>query len=761
MAITQQAVADWTSIAKEYDATKAVPADQQTKALKLSVMAPVDHSSISLDYTVDQDEAKTHFDDKNVGAGHTLTFTISAVNQNLGNYQLSDGAAAYVRNTTWTSKADNRITPRHINASLTNSTDVTKIYDGTKAAAAANLVVAADDASMLKDDGVQTIITAVYDDKNATIDPGAAHTNHRTVAYTLGLRDDNANYANYVIDQSNYTATGDISRREVYVDFTKGSNTGMDKVYDGSASVADSYRDRIGLVAADGTSGVVDAHIELLANSIIAAYENRSHVKRDRTGKVTTQAVSFSNFNLTDTDTADGDAAGNYVVKTLAGTSTLTGKGTITPQTINVSVKEGPVKEYDGEAAVAGDAYTTAANINVDHTNLVAGDTINVGLGAAPRYDDVNAGQQIGYIYDLNWDNGDYELAVDSKAAGQQTLSAGALDEKKELTAALTGRNGIITPRVLTVDTVRATDKVYDGSTGVENAAANIILSNRIISGDTLGLTVAGNYNDANASGSEDSDTPLLHTVDYTLTLANGNYQLSKDTAQGQGTIRRKGLEVVAEPVAVDTGVAMPSFQGRVKGLVAADSRLADGVTFGPDAKTTTDVPGSYAVYGWYSGRTSGNLGRNYTFSQVPANETAFTVRLTRPDRGYFDTINPKAQFTPDGTAYRQSSKDQISGFNGQPDAALEYRDGNGGVMGAKDGLFSTDHAISSLSDRPARLGQIGVSDGNVVNLSSASVANAASIEVDSSGTVVNLEIVPVTAHSSDREASAAIESAM
>lgn len=758
LAITQQAVADWTSIAKEYDATKAVPKDQQTKALKLSVMAPVDHSSISLDYTVDQDEAKTHFDDKNVGAGHTLTFTISAVNQNLGNYQLSDGAAAYVRNTTWTSKADNRITPRHINASLTNSTDVTKIYDGTKAAAAANLVVAADDASMLKDDGVQTIITAVYDDKNATIDPGAAHTNRRKVTYTLGLRDDNPN-PNYVIDQSTYTASGDISRREVYVDFTKGSNTGMDKVYDGFSSVADSYRDRIGLVAADSTSGVVDDHIELLADSISAAYES-PHVKRDfSTGKVTTQEVSFTNFNLADTNLVDGNDAGNYVVKTLAGTSTLKGKGTITPQTINVSVKDGPVKEYDGETAVTGDAYTTAANINVDYTNLVAGDTINVGLGAAPRYNDANAGQQVGYTYDLNWDNGDYELAVDSKAAGQQTLSAGV--EKKELTAAITGRNGIITPRVLTVDTVRTADKVYDGSSGVENAAANIVLSNRIISGDTIGLTVAANYNDVNASGSEDSDTPLLHTVDYTLTLANGNYQLSKDTAQGQGTIRRKGLEVVAEPVAVDTGVAMPSFQGRVKGLVAADSLLANGVTFGPDAKTTTDVPGSYAVYGWYSGRTSGNLGRNYTFSQAPANETALTVRLTRPDRGYFDTINPKAQFTPDGTAYRQSSEDQISGFNGQPDAALEYRDGNGGVMGAKDGLFSTDHAISSLSDRPARLGQIGVSAGNVVNLSSASVANAASIEVDSSGTVVNLEIVPVTAHSSDREASAAIESAM
>ena len=63
-----------------------------------------------------------------------------------------------------------------------------------------------------------------------------------------------------------------------------------------------------------------------------------------------------------------------------------------------------------------------------------------------------------------------------------------------------------------------------------------------------------------------------------------------------------------------------------------------------------------------------------------------------------------------------------------------------------------------SLTNNATKPGQIGISKGNVVNLSSADVANAASIEVDGSGTVVNLEIVPITAGSSGPAASAAIE---
>ena len=93
----------------------------------------------------------------------------------------------------------------------------------------------------------------------------------------------------------------------------------------------------------------------------------------------------------------------------------------------------------------------------------------------------------------------------------------------------------------------------------------------------------------------------------------------------------------------------------------------------------------------------------------------------------------------------------------------LEYKDNTGKVVGTvaveSGSVGTTGSAVIGRSTMDAvQSGQIGISAGNVVNLNSAVVANAASIKVDSTGTVVNLEIVPVTAASSERQASAAIE---
>ncbi len=424
LAITQAALPSWTQVTKEYDATKDVPTDKQKNALGLSVTGTLDNAPIILDYTV----KSASYDNQNAGKDHTLSYTISDVNKNLGNYQLSDDAAATIRDTTWTSTADNIITPRTINASLLNDKDVTKVYDGTTSAAAGNLVIDKDDAAVLAKDGLSAVITAEYnDDANATIDPGAAHSNTKTVTYTLGLA---ASSPNYSISTTTYTATGDIERRT---------------------------------------------------------------------------------------------------------------------------------------------------------------------------------------------------------------------------------------------------------------------------------------------------------------------------------------LDVVADPLTVDVGAVMlVSFFGKVNGLITADSDLASGFTFHVDDKVTTSTPGSYGIYGWYNNQRSGQMGQNYVFSQNIGNDKAFTVRLNNPGMEYNNTINPKGQFRPDQTSYQQSSKDQTSSFNRKPEAALEYRDKNGSVLGkTTDSAGSLSIAGTQAADMDS-LSQIGISKGNVVNLSSARVANAASVEVDSNGTVVNLEIVPTSAVSSDRQASAA-----
>ena len=731
-----------------------------------NVVDPTQHftitgKGITINYMLDETDGAV-YNDKNVGSGKNVTYKVSGISAlDSDNFTLD---SKVVIGGTYTTTGS--ITPKAIKAHVAQTANVSKIYDGTTAASKDNLVI--DDGILSGDTGVVTLDwTAAYNNKNASSDPNVA-TNNRNVTYTLTLSGNDA--GNYTLDAaahpakgsatetsgSTYQATGDIRRRLVYADFVNGSSSGMDKVYDGGAAVAQAYRDRVGLAAADtaAQTGIIDNDVQL--SGFTSSYDSKD-VNRDSNGRVIDRKVQFTGFTLEDKNKTDGsDDAANYIVKAADGTTTLTGTGTISPRTINVAVKDGPIKEYDGTTAVVGNTYATAANINVDRTNLVAGDTINVGLESAPSYQNKNAGKGITYTYDLNWDNGNYELAADKAAAGQ-SLSSEGFGQSGKLTAGLTGTDGVITPRVLTVDAVKEADKVYDGTTGVENAAANIVLNNRIISGDTIGLSADAAYDNANASGSEASDTLLQHTVDYKLTLSNGNYQLSDDTAQGKGTIHRKGLDVVADSVTVDAGDALPAFHGHVDGLVPADSSLAGQVDFRSDV-TATSVPGEYAVYGWYSDRTSGNLGQNYTFNQNPGNEKAFTVRLTKPDRGYFDTVNPKTQFTPDRTAYYQASKDGISGFNGKPEAALEYRDSRGNVMSAPAVIPDGGTITGSLTNNATKPGQIGISKGNVVNLSSADVANAASIEVDGSGTVVNLEIVPITAGSSGPAASAAIE---
>lgn len=731
-----------------------------------NVVDPTQHftitgKGITINYMLEKVDGAV-YDDKNVGSGKNVTYKVSGISAlDSDNFTLDSNV---VIGGTYTTTGS--ITPKAIKAHVAQTANVSKIYDGTTAASKDNLVI--DDGILSGDTGVVTLDwTAAYNNKNASSDPNVA-TNTRNVTYTLTLSGNDA--GNYTLDAaahpakgstteisgSTYRAKGDIWRRLVYADFVNGSSSGMDKVYDGGAAVAQAYRDRVGLAAADtaAQTGIIDNDVQL--SGFTSSYDSKD-VNRDSNGRVIDRKVQFTGFMLEDKNKTDGsDDAANYIVKAADGTTTLTGTGTISPRTINVAVKDGPIKEYDGTTAVVGNTYATAANINVDRTNLVAGDTINVGLESAPSYQNKNAGKGITYTYDLNWDNGNYELAADKAAAGQ-SLSSEGFGQSGKLTAGLTGTDGVITPRVLTVDAVKEADKVYDGTTGVENAAANIVLNNRIISGDTIGLSADAAYDNANASGSEASDTLLQHTVDYKLTLSNGNYQLSDDTAQGKGTIHRKGLDVVADSVTVDAGDALPAFHGHVDGLVPADSSLAGQVDFRSDV-TATSVPGEYAVYGWYSDRTSGNLGQNYTFNQNPGNEKAFTVRLTKPDRGYFDTVNPKTQFTPDRTAYHQASKDGISGFNGKPEAALEYRDSRGNVMSAPAVIPDGGTITGSLTNNATKPGQIGISKGNVVNLSSADVANAASIEVDGSGTVVNLEIVPITAGSSGPAASAAIE---
>ncbi len=687
---------------------------------------------------------------------------------------------------TYTTKGS--ITPRVLKIKTDNLSGYTKTYDGEKTVkdAAGNIInnfayTFEDDHGIVDKDKntVNLTVTGAYADENANVDPDSTAKSGKQIDYTLGLTGNTD--GNYTLDSRNtlkgaateedkdtYKGDGAIKRRVVYADFADGYGRDINKEYNGDDAADADKKQRNHINLLDGTdenTGVIQAEknaITLLADSISAAYAGKD-VARDSQGKVTTQEVYFSNFQL------DGATKDNYVVKAKGGSDTLTGSGTITPRTVNVSVKEGPVKEYDRDTSLA-DKYLDKANINVDNTNVIGGDTVGVFIQSG-SYTDGNADTGKDYTYQLGWTNGNY--ALKDTTAGESLTTDG-------MTAELTGHNGTIEKRLLTVTDVTRADKTYDGTDGVLNAAGNIVLDDRIIKGDNIGLKVSGVYTDgADAAAGEDTDALLDHDVSYTLSLDNTNYQLDKTSAAGKGTIRRKGLDIVAEPQKINVGETIPPFTGSVLGLEEKDSNLADAFTFAPkdEKEISNSIPGKYGVYGWYKGKTAGNVGQNYIFSQNPANEEAFIVNLVDPGREYHDTVNPKSQFRPDQTAYQQSSLDDVSAFGGMAKAALEYRDTKGTVLGIttissgdvheleaggniSEGLDGDLNEIRSMDNR-GRLAKIGITGSDVVNMENVDAGSVANIQVDSQGEIVNLEIVPLSGETSNRDADAEIQSAV
>lgn len=770
----------WTTpITKEYDGTDVV----QNAKDHLALYTDVTGENIDIKY--DLKSAVYDNDQVNVVSGHGVTYTLNDLEpQEFTNFKMDAAMLSSFRNKEY--KNTGSITPRVLKIKTDNLSGYTKTYDGNTAVKDATGQVInsfgyifEDGHDILaKDNTVNLTVTGAYENENANIDPDSTAKSGKQINYTLELTGNTA--GNYTLDSSKtikgsatetdantYKGDGAIKKRVVYADFADGYGTGIDKKYDGDAAADADKKQRNHINLLDGTddnTGVIQAEknaITLLADSISAAYAGKD-VARDSQGKVTTQEVYFSNFQLA------GATKDNYVVKAKGGSDTLTGSGTITPRTVNVSVKEGPVKEYDRDISLA-DKYLDAANITVDTTNVIGGDTVGVFVKSG-NYTDWNAGADKDYTYQLGWTNGNYELA--DTAASESLTTDGMM-------ATLTGHNGTIEKRLLTITDVTRADKEYDGTDGVENAAGNIVLDDRIIAGDNIGLTVSGSYDNENAAAGEDTDALLDHNVSYTLHLDNTNYQLDKTLAAGKGTIRRKGLDIVAEPQKINVGETIPPFTGSVLGLEEKDSNLADAFTFAPkdEKEISNSIPGKYGVYGWYKGKTAGNVGQNYTFSQNPANEEAFIVNLVDPGREYHDTVNPKSQFRPDQTAYQQSSMDDVSAFGGMAKAALEYRDTKGTVLGIttissgdvheleaggniSEGLDGDLNEIRSMDNRE-RLAKIGITGSDVVNMENVDAGSVANIQVDSQGEIVNLEIVPLSGETANHDADAEIQNAV
>ena len=579
-----------------------------------------------------------------------------------------------------------------------------------------------------------SVIAANYADANAGKD--------KSVTYKLELK----NLDNFTIDSNSFSGwdgtslnlngTGDIAKRQLKVNFAD-----VSKTYDGTNAVTDN----INAVLNAGTklgAEVINSDGLTLDNSQITG------VYRDKNAG-TAKDVSYKGI-LAALKAGDSSVLTNYELDDIGN-----GQGNISKATLKVKQPSEPVKKvYDGTTELVNNPYATVDKL-IDTTVIDRiGDKVNDILKFNPQdaaYSDKNAGTH-DVDYKVNVDNTNYELVVEPIAGSNSKVELisgadGSTDIK------LKGM-GVIDKCTLTFAIADAS-KEYDGTTAVAvKDAINNIKATNVIGDDNINLVVKKAwYDDKNAGISEDTDELKYHDVSYAISINNDNYQLTKDTLAGHGTITRAAVTVKVNPQEFRLGEKLPdTYNGQFYGVVDADkNKMEQDFSFklAEDEKDSTDVRYDiYPVWGWYNNRTSGNYGQNYTFTQDSTNKTAVKVtRALLPDANIVvdpdhnktagDVTNEvikdvakDIKFTPDNTSYQQASGDGANNLKLTGSTAIEYRDINGNLI-ANIGTGEDE------DDRQASMQLKG--SKTVVNLAGADVASKAAIALSSEGTGVNL----------------------
>jgi len=440
-----------------------------------------------------------------------------------------------------------------------------KTYDGTKAADASKFGAALTNA-IAGDDVKATATGAAYNDKNVA---GASR-----IDYTgVGLAGSDA--GNYTLAATTAQGAGTISRRTL----TVGTVAAQSKTYDGNISADTSkFHATLGNLVA-GEENLVTA------TAAGATYNDKNVAGANK--------VTYMGVQLT------GTGAGNYSIA-----NTAQGAGRITPKQLNLALTSGARfdKTYDGnnrvdQSLTKGTNYTLTGFIGTegDHLALAA---------ATGTYTDKNAAADKAVTFG--------GLTLTGTGAGNYTLDKNALTS-----------TGTIARRALTLGTVAAQTKTYDGTTAADASQFRAALAGAV-AGDNVTAAAAGaTYNDKNVAAA--------NRIDYTgLALRGadaGNYTLAATTAQGTGSITHRDLTLTADAKSIVQGEALPSFTGRADGFAdGEDERVfgADGLSF-ESSTTNTETPGSYGVTGRVGGVSDGVFG-NYRIRQAAGNATAFTV---------------------------------------------------------------------------------------------------------------------------------------
>ena len=419
------------------------------------------------------------------------------------------------------------------------------------------------------------------------------------VNYALALSGTGA--GNYTLAATTVQGAGTISRREL----TLGTVAAQTKTYDGTT-------------AADAGKFSAGLNNTVAGDSVTATAAGATYNSKDVAGANT---VNYTGVAL------GGADAGNYSLAAVA-----QGTGTITRRALTFDAVAAQTKIYDGNT------NADAAQFSATLGNIVAGEENSVSATAAgATYNDKNVAgaNKVSYT----------GVALTGTGAGNYSIADTAQGK------------GTITKRALTLGTVTAQTKIYDGTTAADAGKFSAALTNAI-AGDSVAATATGAaYNSKNVAAAS--------TIGYTGVALSGadagNYSLAATTAQGAGTITARELTlgtVASQSKTYDgTRAADASkFSAALNNAVAGDNvtAAAAGATYNDHnvaAARTIDYTGVSL-----GGSDAGNYSLAATAAQGEGRITPKELNLAltggaRFDKTYDGTANV-AQSLTKGTNY-------------------------------------------------------------------------------------------------------------
>jgi fibronectin-binding autotransporter adhesin len=560
------------------------------------------------------------YDDKNVGAGKTVTVTgigfVSTENSGklVYGYQLASTTA---------NANIGEITPKALTSvSLTGS--VSKVYDGN--ATVANLGTANYSiAGFIGGEGATITNTLGSYDNGASVaanPAGSAVTSAALVAgdYTANVGTTLSNYT--LITGPVVGNIGEITPKAL----TSVSLTGsVSKVYDGNATVANLGTANYSIAGFIGGEGAT-------ITNTLGSYDNGASVAANPAGSAVTSAALVA-----------GDYTAN-VGTTLSNYTLITGPvvgniGEITPKALtSVSLTGSVSKVYDGNATVAN---LGTANYSIAGFIGGEGATITNTLGSYDNGASVAANPAGSAVTSAALVAGDYTANVGT------TLSNYTL-----ITGPVVGNIGEITPKALTsVSLTGSVSKVYDGNATVANlGTANYSIAG-FIGGEGATITnTLGSYDNgasvaANPAGSAVTSAALV-AGDYTANVGTtlSNYTLITGPVVGNiGEITPKALTSVSL-----TGSVSRVYDGNatVANLGTANYSIAGFI--GGEGATITNTLGSYDNGASVAANPAGSavtsaalVAGDYT-ANVGTTLSNYTL-ITGPVVGNIGEITPKA----------------------------------------------------------------------------------------------------------------------